>query len=327
MSLNQRPSRRDFLTLAAGAFAVAAVPGALRSRSKLHTRSLPAMGTTAELAVNHHDERYAQAAMKAALQELKRVESLMTRFDATSDIGRANSAAGQRRVPVSAETAAVVDRALQWAGATHGGFDPAIARVVDLWDVKHRNAPPQHDAVQRLAGRDFYRHIDVDASAAGASIYIKDPEAALDLGGIAAGHGVDRSVAVLREWGIRSAYINVGGDIFALGSAADGDPWRVGVRSPADADQLIATIPLEDGAIATTGDYEQGYTYRGRRYHHVMDPQRAEPRVTGLHTVTIVAASCIDADAASTAVFGMPMAAARHTLSVQSPSSRIVSIG
>jgi FAD:protein FMN transferase len=325
--LNQRPSRREFLTLAAGAFAVAAVPGALRSRSKLHTRSLPAMGTTAELAVNHHDERYAQAAMKAALQELKRVESLMTRFDASSDIGRANSAAGQRRVDVSPETASVVERALQWAGTTQGGFDPAIARVVDLWDVKHRTTPPQPDAVQRLAGRSFYRHIDVDASAARASIYIRDPEAALDLGGIAAGYGVDRAVDVLREWGVRSAYINVGGDIFALGTAADDEPWQVGVRSPADADQLIATIPLEDGAIATTGDYEQGYNYRGRRYHHVMDPQRAEPRVSALHTVTIVAASCIDADAASTAVFGMPRAAAERILSVRSPSSRIVSIG
>ena len=327
MSLDQRPSRREFLALAAGAFAVASVPAALRSRSKLHRRSLPVMGTTAELAVMHRDERYAQLAMTAALQALQRVESSMTRFDAASDIGRANAAAGHRRVHVSAETALVVERALQWASATEGGFDPAIARVVDLWDVKHRSTPPQPAAVQRLAGRRFYRHIDVDVTAAGASIYIGDPEAALDLGGIAAGYGVDRAVAVLREWGIRSAYVNVGGDIFALGSAADGEPWQVGVRSPDDASQLLATIPLEDGAIATTGDYEQGYDFGRRRYHHVMDPQLAEPRLTALHTVTVVAGSCIDADAASTAVFGMPRQAAEHVLSLRSPSSRIVSIG
>ena len=322
MSPNQ-PNRRQFLTLAAGAFAVAAVPVIARRRAALHSRSLPAMGTTADISVLHHDARHAQEAMHAALRELQRVELAMTRFSPASDIGRANAMAGRQRVAISAETSYVIQTALAWAAATNGGFDPALARVVDLWDVKHRHAPPAHDQVQRLAGRSLYRNIDVDA----ASVIVREPDALIDLGGIACGYGVDRAVAVLREWGITNGFVNVGGDIYALGHNADGEPWRVGVRSPEDADRMIANVEISDAAIATSGDYEQGYTYRGRRYHHIMDPQSAEPRVTSSHTVTVVADRAIDADAASTAVFGLRRPDAERVLKLRAPTSRIVANG
>ena len=284
------------------------------------------MGTTAVISINHDNERYAQAAMNAAFAELRRVERLMTRFDVASDIGRANAAAGARRVRVNHETALVLDAALAWAAATNGGFDPAIARVVDLWDVKHKRTPPVERDVQRLAGRQLYRQLDVDASRATPSILVREADAAIDLGGIAAGYGVDRAVAALRDWGITSGFINVGGDIYALGYDPSGEPWQVGIQSPDNSEKLLATVPLADAAIATSGDYEQGYNYRGRRYHHIIDPSRAEPRISTLHTVTVVADRCIDADAASTAVFGLQLDDANRLLALRAPSSRIVSI-
>jgi len=327
MSHNTQPNRREFLTLAAGVFAVSAVPFVARRRGRLHAqlhmRSLPVMGTTAEIAVLHGDAAYAQAGMLAALREMQRVEFAMTRFSVASDIGRANAMAGQQRVAIAAETALVIQTALAWADVTNGGFDPALARVVDLWDVKHRHTPPAHEQVQRLAGRHLYRSIDADQQ----SVFVREPDALIDLGGIACGYGVDRAVAVLRDWGIHNGYINVGGDIYALGHDADGEPWQVGVRSPADANALITTVPLSDAAIATSGDYEQGYTYRGRRYHHIIDPASAEPRLTRTHTLTVVADKCIDADAASTAVFGLSQAAAQRVLALRAPTSRIVANG
>jgi thiamine biosynthesis lipoprotein len=322
MSHNQ-PNRRQFLTLAAGAFAVAAVPFAVRRRAQLHSRSLPVMGTTAEISVLHADARYAQDAMHAALRELQRVELAMTRFSPASDIGRANALAGRERVAISPETAFVVQSALAWAGTTNGGFDPALARVVDLWDVKRRHIPPAQQQVQRLAGRQLYRHIDVGER----SVFVREADALIDLGGIACGYGVDRAVAVLREWGITNGYVNVGGDIYALGHNAEGEPWRVGVRSPDDAARLLTTIELSDAAIATSGDYEQGFTFGGRRYHHIMDPGIAEPRITATHTVTVVADRAIDADAASTAVFGLSRPVAERILKLRAPSSRIVATG
>lgn len=321
------PSRRDFVTLAAGAFAVAAVPWAWRQRSTLVRRSAPAMGTLAELAVVHRDPRHAYLAMDAAVAELQRVERLMTRFSTTSDVGHANLRAAEVAVPISAETAAVVRRALEWADATEGGFDPALARLTDLWDVKHREAPPEPARVARLAGRRLHRALDVSTLRGSPVVAFRDPDVGLDLGGIAAGHGVDRAVAVLRDWGIRDGFINVGGDIYALGRGEDGEPWKVGIRSPSDPALLLAVREISDAAIATSGDYEQYFDHGGRRYGHILDPGTGEPRRARTHTVTVEAASCLETDAASTACFGLDRSRAERLLGASATGARLVHIG
>jgi FAD:protein FMN transferase len=318
------PNRREVLQVALGLFTLGGLALTNRARRRLIRHQVLAMGTLAELAVVHDNERYARSALAAAASELKRVEALMTRFDRRSDIGRANLLAGVARVHVSVETARVVARALAWAKATDGAFDPAIARVVDLWDVKTRRSLPPHDAVERLANRSLYRRIDVDADAHSASLWVREADAAIDLGGIAAGYGVDRAVAVLRDWGIRDGFVNVSGDIYALGHNADDEPWDVGIRSPSDPAQLSGRVALSDAAVATSGDYEQGFTLGSRRYHHIMDPHSAEPRISALHSVTITAPSCLEADAGSTAVFGWQPAVAQLLLDRCSPGARLV---
>jgi FAD:protein FMN transferase len=319
------PTRRQVLQLAGGVFVLGGMLVGKRYRRYLVRHQVTTMGTTADLAAVHYNDRYARAALQAAATELKRVEALMTRFDLNSDIGRANARAGLQPVSVSPETAAVVQRALHWAQSTNGAFEPAIARVVDLWDVKQRHLPPAPDAVQRLANRQLYRRIDADSDGRSAVLFVREADAAIDLGGIAAGYGVDRAVAVLREWGIVDAFVNVGGDIYALGRSQDEEAWNVGIRSPGDPTQLVGVHALSDGAIATSGDYEQGFTYGGRRYHHIMDPSTAEPRRSTLHSVTITAQTCIEADAATTAVFGWAPDAAQRLLNECSPSAQLVS--
>ena len=316
------PGRRDFLKIAAGTFVVASVPVALRSRSKLVHRSVPAMGATAEIAVIHRDERYAYAAMDAALAEIQRIEALMTRFSVTSDIGRANLHAARSAVQISRETARVIATGVEWAQATNGAFDPAVAQIIDLWDVAHRTAPPAPPLVTRLANRNLYRHLDVDPQRG--VVRFAEQDVVLDLGGIAAGYSVDRAAQVLRDWGIHNGFINVSGDIYALGNNEAGDPWTVGVRSPTDPGAIIATAEISDAAIATSGDYEQFFLYQGRRYHHIMDPHTAAPRETRVHTITIQAADCLTCDVASTALFGMEAAQAARVLRARTPSATVV---
>jgi thiamine biosynthesis lipoprotein len=157
------------------------------------------------------------------------------------------------------------------------------------------------------------------------AVFYTSPEVHLDLGGIACGYAVDLAVDALRRWGIRDALVNVSGDIYASGRAPDGSPWRIGVRSPFDARSVIAEVELTDRAIATSGDYQQFFMYRGARYHHLMDPERAAPRQSPMHSVTVVANRCCDADAASTAVFGMQPSEARMLLAGTSSGALIVS--
>jgi thiamine biosynthesis lipoprotein len=318
------PTRRDFLAVAAGAFVVAAVPLARRGRPLAARRGVPAMGTTAELVALHRDPAYAQRALDAAARELLRVEGLMTRFRPDSDVGRANRLAMREPVPVSAETAHVLRAALRWAQATDGGFDPCLARVVELWDVKHRHAPPDAAPLRRLAGRRLYRALEVGKAESGHFVRYLDADARLDLGGIAAGYGVDRAVAALRAWGIENGFVNVGGDIYALGVSEDGDPWEVGVRSPYDPAALAGTLRISDRAVATSGDYEQYFDHGGRRYHHILDPRTAEPRLSRTHGVTVTAPDCLSADAATTACFGLERGAAAGVLAAAAPGAEVV---
>ncbi len=297
------PSRRAFVALGVGALAVAAVP-VVRRRRLLAQRTVPLMGTLADLSVTHRDVRYAQAAIDAAIERMRQVERVMTRFDRSSDVGRTNAAGAAEAVWITSATATVLRAALDWAETTDGQFDPCLGSAIELWDVGYRTAPPSMLAVERLAGAQLYRALDVDRWRGRPAARLREPSARLDLGGIAKGFGVDEAIAVLREWGITSALVNLGGDLRALGGAADGAPWRVGIRSPDRADRLVTTFELEDAAVATSGDYLQYFEYHGRRYHHLLNPATAAPRVTAMRSITVRADDCMTADAAATACFG-----------------------
>lgn len=298
------PGRREFLTLGVGALALAAVPAALRRRPALVRRRVPVMGTVAEVAVPSRHETWAQRAIDAALAELRRVEATMSRFRSDSDVGRLNSG-GDRWVTVSGDTAEVLTRALRWAAASDDRFDPCLGRASDLWDVTGRDTPPPARETRRFAGVRLWTRLEVDPVAGAPRARLTSTSAAVDLGAIAKGFAVDRAARALRVFGVTDGLVNVGGDLVALGVDADGDPWRIGVRSPFEPDRLAATVAISDAAVATSGDYLRYFEHGGRRYHHLLDPRTGTPYRTAVRSLTVRADRCVDADAASTALFGL----------------------
>lgn len=320
----RQPTRREIVGLGLGAFVVATIPFA-RRRARLVRRTLPAMGTIVELAVVHRDPRYAEAAIDAAFARIQAVERAMTRFDAGSDVGRANQRAGGEGVLITPATATVIEAALGWAIASDGAFDPCIGKAIEIWDVEHRHVPPPAAQVVRLAGRGLYRGLGMDTWRGHRAVRFTDPDIQIDLGGIAKGYSVDQAVVTLRDWGITQAFVAAGGDLYAMGESDHGGPWDVGIRDPKDPDRVMATFPLSDGAVATSGDYFRYFDYHGRRYHHIMDPATAAPRVTPEHSVSVAATTCMTADAAATTVFGMAPERAVQVLRDQAPNARLVS--
>lgn len=314
------PTRRDFLALGVGALAVASLPRALRRRERLVRRRIPVMGTIAEVAVRHRDEPWAQRAIDAALAELRQVDRTMTRFRPDSDVGRLNAAAGRGPVAIGADTRAVLAASVAWAGASGGLFDPCLGRATKLWHAASRREPPPAGEVGAFAGGGLWRALDLDGERA----RLHDPRAAVDLGGIAKGFGVDAAARALRDHGVFHALVNVGGDLVAMGVGEDDEPWRIGVRSPESASEVVHVLEVTDRAVATSGDYLQYFEHGGRRYHHLLDPVTGAPRATGMRSLTIEAPRCIDADAAATALFGATAEKARHILATADPGARVV---
>ena len=309
-----KPDRRDFLILGMGALAVATVPRAFRRKDALIRRQIPVMGTVAEVAIRHGDEAWSQKAVDAAFAELRRVDAGMSRFRADSDVGRLNARADAGPVTVSEDTAEVLAAALLWAEASDGRFDPCLGRVAELWDVGSRTAPPADEDIIRAPRSGMAQYLEVERTASAPRARLHHPDAAVDLGGIAKGYGVDLAARSLRDNGIFHALVNVGGDLVAMGVDENEEPWNIGVRSPDSPDQIAHTLRVSEGALATSGDYLQYFQHEGRRYHHLLDPVTGEPRLTAVRSLTVAAPTCMAADAGATAAFGAERASAVHML-------------
>lgn len=318
--------RREFLALGTGAFALGSLPIALRRHVAVARRTLPVMGTIAEITVVDRSEALAQRGVEAVIAELRFVDALMTRFRADSEVGRANRLAGREGVTIGGETAEVIEASLRWASASDGRFDPAIGAASELWDVTNRREPPPAEAVRRLAGRAFWRHVDIARRAGAATVRYGVADLHLDLGGIGKGYSIDRSVQALRALGVQHAIVNLGGDLYALGESPEGGPWRVGIKSPEDLGSVARTLEVSNRAVATSGDYERFFRYGGERFHHLIDPQTAAPRRTRVRSVTVVADRCIDAEPCAVSVFGLPQAQAEAFARKQLRGAEVITL-
>ena len=325
-SFGPQLGRREFIGLGLGAFVAAAIPLAARRPAGVVRRSLPVMGTIAQFAVVHRDTAAAHAAIDAAAAELLWVERTMTRFTETSDVGRANRLAALDGVLVTPETALVTESALGWADALDGRYDPAMGAVTALWDVRHRHEPPADERVAELAGRRFHRTVEVGTTGEGRVLRFHGAGARLDLGSAAKGYAVDRAVEALRARGIGKALVVAGGDLYALGTGPDGEPWEIGIQSPDDERALAGRLRLADRAVATSGTYRQYFRHRGRRYHHLMDPATARPRETGMKSLTVVADTVMHADIATTALFGLDEATLAGALARRLPGAELAHV-
>lgn len=236
------------------------------------------------------------ALMEEVLAAVAGWEDLWSRTREDSEIAAVNRAQGQPTA-VSSETYALLEEALDWCEKTHGALDITIGPVSSLWDFTHADAVPPdvQDIRAGLAWVD-YRKVVLESG------QVTLPAgAALDLGGVAKGAAADRLVAFLREKGVTSALLNLGGNVYALGSQPGGEAWRVGVQDPLDSQRLLLVAQVRDMSVVTSGIYQRCFTYEDTLYHHVLDPVTGYPVDNDLASVTIFSPRSLDGDALSTA--------------------------
>ena len=202
----------------------------------------------------------------------------------------------------------VIKRSLQVARQTQGAFDPTVAPLIRLWGfgAKALKEPPTPSLLS--AARQVVGYSKLNWNAQGELIK-NQPGLSLDLSAIAKGYAVDRIAAIVRAQGAQHGMVEIGGEVVAWGSRAQGGPWKLAVDAPVDhaksGQRLAAIVKLMNKAMATSGDYRQFRIENGRRVQHIIDPRTGFPVEHGLASVTVVAQDCITADAYATALMVM----------------------
>jgi len=244
----------------------------------------------------------AQKALIFGKVEVARLENLLSRFLPDSEISRINENAGIRSVKVSNEVYEVLSNAIRFFDISQGLFDVTISPLIDLWDYKHASVAPEEQQIQKV--RSLINSRDIVLNPHKRTAKLQRQRQSIDLGGIGKGFASDRFIKILKENDIKSAFINIGGNISTLGKKPDGTPWRVGIRHPRREGCLLGAVEVTGLAVVTSGDYERFFIDQdGNRRHHILNPKIGYPAMSGLISVTIITDSAIVADALSTTVF------------------------
>jgi thiamine biosynthesis lipoprotein len=258
------------------------------------------MGTAITVELWHEDPAQGRALIEAVFTEMRRIDALMSSYKPDSELSRVNTAAANSPVTVSKELYRLIKQALYYSDLTHGAFDITYASAGQHYDYRSGRKPDSRQLEEALPAID-YRHVKLDAGHS--TVRFLQAGVHIDLGGIAKGYAVDRSMAILKKAGVGSALISAGGDTRVMGKRWD-QPWKVGIRDPRDRDGLVSVIPLEDAAISTSGDYERFFEKDGVRYHHILDPATGQS-AREVHSTSIISTNATDTDALSTSVFVM----------------------
>ena len=297
------------------------------------------MGTRAHIELWAADQPTAESAMALVEAEMHRIDKTMSAYRADNLLAKINSLAVNEAIVVSDELFALLEASLRFSRASKGAFDISYESVGYLYDFRQSLAP-NNSAVDRLLQSIDYRSIRLDPK--GKTIAFAKPNMRINLGGIAKGYAVDRSIKLLRDAGIESAIVSAGGDSRMLSDRGplipetdksedsgqsehplsgdkSGDksedseieaaqnqrvPWLIGIQHPRDKTKHALRIPLSDTALSTSGDYERFFisAENATRMHHIIDPKTGRSS-TGLVSVTVIGPQSLYCDALSTTLF------------------------
>jgi thiamine biosynthesis lipoprotein len=260
----------------------------------------PLMGTEVSVRLWHDDAAIGEEIVAQVFAEAERIDRLMSTYKDDSRISEINELAAQEPVVAGDELFDLIRRSLDISVLTLGAFDITYDSVGQHYDFRNRQRPDEATIEAEKKLIDF-RFVELDQAAG--TVSFRQEGVRINLGGIAKGYVVERGVSILRSRGVRNGIVTAGGDSRLLGDRR-GQPWMVGIRDPRDDSQVAISVPLEDEAISTSGDYERYFEEGDTRYHHIIQPSTGEP-ASGVHSATVFGPDAVITDALSTSVFVM----------------------
>lgn len=277
--------------------------GGCQGTPHLVKRSQMLMGTVVFVTAVAPDENIARRAAGKGLEEIRRLEELLSTWIPTSELSRVNAAAGKNAIPVSMETLEVVQESLHMARLTEGGFNIALGPAVALWRAGGEGHLPERTELEALRSQIDLSHVQVNEQ--DATLRLGLPGMQIDVGGIGKGFAADLAANVMEQAGATAGVVAISGDIKTFGRMPNGRRFVFGIQHPRkEQGEVLGSIELEDEAVSTAGDYQRYFMNEGIRYHHILDPVTLQP-ARGCQSVTVVAKTGVMADGLDTGIFVM----------------------
>lgn len=266
-------------------------------------RSQMLMGTVVFVTAVGSDESTVQQAAKAGLDEIRRLEELLSTWIPTSELSKVNAAAGRGPIQVSQETFEVLTRSLEMAKLTQEGFNVAVGPAVKAWDASGEGQVPSQEDLEALRPQMELSNMRLDEKTR--SVWLRRPGMSIDVGGIGKGYAADLAARVMQASGATAGVVALSGDIKTFGRMPDHQRFVFGIQHPRkEQGEVLGRIELEDEAVSTAGDYQRYFMKDGVRYHHILDPATLLP-ARGCQSVTVIAKDGVMADGLDTGIFVM----------------------
>lgn len=254
-----------------------------------------AMNTIIRMSIKaHHD-----AALDYAFNLLHSLDVSLSMYNPSSDISRINSHAGISPVDVPVDALNVIRKAVTLHDLTDGIFNPLIGSVTRLWKINRNDGViPSTESIDSAVKLTDINNLVIDDN----HVFLKHKGCVIDLGGIAKGYAGDCIAQMFRDKGIKSALIDLGGNICVIGNNFEGELWKIGIRDPFEPfNNPALVVSVRDCSVITSGNYERFKIIDGKKYSHFFDPKTGQSIMNDLLSVTLIDADGSIADGLATA--------------------------
>jgi FAD:protein FMN transferase len=270
----------------------------------VYRKVLKLMGNRFEISVVASDPVWANQCIGEAVEEIRRIERLLTTFNDASQTNLINRNAGIAPVKVDKEVFELIRRSKKISSLTQGAFDITYGSIDKrLWNFdKNMTALPDREVAKQLVRLINYRNVILDEK--NGSVFLKEKGMRIGFGGIGKGYAAECAKALLQKRGIKSGIVNAAGDLTTWGYQPDGKPWTIGIANPNASREIFSHMNITNTSVATSGNYEKFVVIDGKKYSHTIDPKTGLP-VTGIKSVTIICSNAEIADAMATPVMIM----------------------
>mgnify|MGYP001360332094 FL=1 len=268
---------------------------------QIFTKNIMLMGSDFEITIVDNDQANAENMINIAIEEISRIEKLISSWDKNSQTSLINLNAGVKPVKIDLELFELISRSIKVSNISQGAFDISYASMDKVWYFDRKMTEfPSIEKIKKSVSKIGYKNIVLNKE--DTTVFLKSKGMKIGFGAIGKGYAADRAKEILIKNNVKSGIINASGDLTAWGLKPSGKDWMVAIVNPINKDKVFSWLTIKNKSIVTSGNYEKFINLDGKKYSHIIDPRTGYP-TEGILSVTIITDKAELADALATSVF------------------------